>query len=768
MRNAFCIHTLAATIGLTLASSAYAAESDATPTLPKIDVTASSPSIKLDTPGTVSVITREKIDKYLVQNIRDLVRYEPGVSVIGTAGRFGLDSFNIRGLSGNRTRIEVDGVSLPASFGANVGGGSFRAGRNQLDMDSIKEVEILRGPVSALYPSDAMGGTVLLKTKDPTDYLAPGKHLGGQFKASYDGSDNSKGAVATVAFGDARDSVLLQAAYRRGHETKNEGDVGGTGAGGRTQADPLTYKQTGFLAKYVHQADSGRRDVVGIETARTDTDSNNLSSVTGAASYYRSQDSNRRFKLNFGQSYDQLHGALADSLEWNGYWQKTSSRTHSQTDTARIQRYYSSLPTQETTYGGKLVATKHFEGAGVEQTLSYGLEVSRTSPKGYVGGYGVNKTTGASGSSSTYLPGNYPMHLFPDSDTDRYALFAQDRITLLDGRLSLIPGVRVDRYEYKPNDDALYYGMTGSARQDYSATGVSPKLGVQWKFNDVLSAYFNYTEGFRPPLYNEIDGAWGESASYGPIAINIGYLPNPNLKEETSRGGEIGLRGEGEAGWFNFSGYYTYYNDFIWSGYALEAANIPSWFYALMPTANVVQAFQAVNAEHAIIKGLEASGQLRLGYFSDALANWSINASAAIANGRLIEPGNTGYSPLNTVDPAKLVLGIAYDADNWGAELIGTGVRRHSQLSDSSYFRPAGYGKVDFFAHYRPSENLEINLGLSNLTDRKYWDWGNLQGGNRGNLVTGNGVNDSVTDGSTMDLYSMPGRYVTASLRYTF
>jgi hemoglobin/transferrin/lactoferrin receptor protein len=763
MRIAPRVSPLAALIGLTLATPAFAA--DPATELPRLDVTASKPTIKLDTPGTISVIGREQIDRYMAQNIRDLVRYEPGVSVIGSGGRFGLDSFNIRGLSGNRSRIEIDGASLPASFGANVAGGSYRAGRNQIDLDNIKEVEIVRGPASAPYPSDALGGMVVMKTKDPGDYLQAGRNFGGQAKLSYDGSDNSKGATATVAFGNARDSLLVQAHYREGDETKNKGDVGGTGAT-RTKPDPMSYKETGFLAKYVHNADSGRRDFVGLESSRTDTDTNSLTSLTSSAiGYYLSQDSNQRFKLNFGQDYTKLDSALADSLDWTAYWQKTSTRTYTQTETATYRRYYSSLPVQEKTFGGKLLANKRLgEGSSVPQTISYGVELSRTTPKGYVGGYGVRKSDGSVGSTSGYLPGNYPLHLFPKSNTDRLSLFGQDKIELADGRLSLIPGVRVERYEYKPERDTLYDAMTGSTSRDYKKTNASFKLGAQWKFNDNLSAYFNYAEGFRAPLYNEIDGAWVESTAF----YNIGYLPNPSLKEETSRSGEIGLRGQGDAGWFNLAGYYTYYDNFIWNGYQLASSDIPAWFTALAPNAFVTQAFQAVNAEHAIIKGVEASGQLRLGWFNDALDGWTVNASASISNGRLIQPGDTGYSPLNTVDPAKAVLGIAYDARNWGAELIGTGVRRHSQLSQASYFRPPGYGKIDLFAHYRPTENLELNVGLNNLTDRKYWDWGNLQGGRLGNLISGNGVNDAVGATSAVDYYSMPGRYITASLRYTF
>ena len=765
MRKSPSVCPLAALIGLVICTPALA---DQATELPGLHVTAVKPRVKLDTPGTVSVITRETIDRYMVQNIRDLVRYEPGVSVIGSGGRFGLDSFNIRGLSGNRSRIEIDGVSLPASFGASVAGSSYRAGRNEIDMDNIKDVEIIRGPVSALYPSDALGGMVVLHTKDPSDYLQPGRTFGGQVKASYDGSDNSKGTTATLAFGNARDSLLLQAHYRVGHETKNKGTVGGSGST-RTKAEPMTYKQTGLLAKYVHNADSGRRDFVGIETSRTDTHTNSLASVTATAGYYLSQDSNQRFKLNFGQNYDELDSVLADSLNWTGYWQKTATRTHTQTETASYWRYYDSLPVQEKVFGGKLVATKQLgEGSALAQTISYGVDLSRTTPKGYVNGYGVSKSDGSVSSSSGYLPGDYPLHLFPKSNTDRFAVFGQDKIELLDGRLSLIPGVRVDRYEYKPQDDTLYYSMTGSSPTDYKATGVSFKFGTQWKFNDNFSAYFNYAEGFRPPLYNEIDGAWSEQAQTSYYSYNIGYLPNSDLKEETSRGAEIGLRGQGDAGWFNLAGYYTYYDDFIWSGYQVSTADIPSWFYALLPNANTVVAYQSVNAKHAIIKGIEANGQLRLGWFNDALDSWSLNASASIANGRLIEPGDTGYSPLNTVDPAKAVLGIAYDQENWGAELIGTAVRRHSQLSESTYFRPPGYGKIDLFAHYRPTANLELNIGLNNLTDRKYWDWGNLQGGILGNLISGNGLNDAVSSSSAVDYYTMPGRYLTASLRYVF
>jgi len=767
------ITPLAALIGALLTLPVLATEAAApaataanTTELPGVQVTAPSPSILLNIPGTVSVIGRQQMDRHLVTTIRDLVQYEPGVSVVGTAGRFGLDSFNIRGLSGNRTRIEIDGVSMPSSFGANVAGGGFRAGRNFVDLDDVKQVEIVRGPASALYPSDALGGVVSLQTKDPADYLQPGKDVYLSLKEQYDGSDHSLSSGVTLASGDQRNGFLLVANHREGDETSNQGDIGGTGPT-RTRPDPLSYELNSFLGKYVHTADSGRTDRMIVDGSQTHTRTDSLSNITPSAGYYNSQDVNTRVRVSSGQWFPQLNASLADTLDWNVYGQKSSTRTHTQTETVKFARFYASLPLQEKTFGGKLVAVKLLgDGGAVTQKISYGAEASTINAQASADGYGINKLTGATGSSRPFLPGNYPLHLIPESNTNRYSVFGQDEISLLDDRLTITPALRADRYEYKPDADALYQNFNpGYIQNNYEQNHVSPKLGAIWRFNDTLSVYADFAYGFRPPLYSEIAGAWNEQPVPG---YNIAFLPNPNLKAETSRGVELGFRGKGDAGWFSVAGYYNRYSNFIWSGYQLAPADVPAWAYQLAPGAFFNQFFQAVNAQRAYIKGAEASGTLQLGYFSDALQGWALKGSAAVTTGRLIQPGDTGYSPLNTVDPAKLVVGMSYDAKSWGAELVNTAVRRHTQLSDPTLFRPAGYATLDLYAHYTPVENLQLYAGISNLTDRKYWDWGNLNGGTLGNLLSGNGANDAGTGGLPADLLTMPGRSFNVTARFTF
>ena len=148
-----------------------------------------------EVPGTVSVITDSEIDRRLVSDPRDLLRYEPGVSIGSDPTRSGLTNYTIRGIGGNRVLVQVDGARLP-DFPAT----SPTFNRDYVDLDTVKRVEIVRGPASSLYGSDAIGGVVAYITKDPADYLTEfGRDVFVSAKAGYDGADNSLATTATVA-----------------------------------------------------------------------------------------------------------------------------------------------------------------------------------------------------------------------------------------------------------------------------------------------------------------------------------------------------------------------------------------------------------------------------------------------------------------------------------------------------------------------------------------------------------------------------------------
>ncbi len=118
----------------------------------------------------VSVIGRKTLNQASAQNLDDIVLYEPGVSVPSDNNRRGHAGINIRGIDGNRILMMVDGVRIPESY---AGGGSNGAisGRDMVESDTLKQVDIVKGPYSALYGSDALGGVVNMVTLSPRDFV---------------------------------------------------------------------------------------------------------------------------------------------------------------------------------------------------------------------------------------------------------------------------------------------------------------------------------------------------------------------------------------------------------------------------------------------------------------------------------------------------------------------------------------------------------------------------------------------------------------------
>jgi hemoglobin/transferrin/lactoferrin receptor protein len=172
--------------------------------------------------GTVSVIDRPQIERLQAQDIRDLVRYEPGVRVAADPSRFGLDGFNIRGVQGNRVAVRIDGVPLPDAFAV----GSFsNAGRDQVDPEFVQRLEILRGPASALYGSDALGGIVAFATRAPADLL-DGEGGGGELRSGWSGRDEAWRVAALGAWQGPVHGALLALGERRGHEAENQPEAG--------------------------------------------------------------------------------------------------------------------------------------------------------------------------------------------------------------------------------------------------------------------------------------------------------------------------------------------------------------------------------------------------------------------------------------------------------------------------------------------------------------------------------------------------------------
>ena len=256
------------------AGNAPAYANDAVEDIEKITVTATRAERNIkDVPATVSVISAEAMEKNLARDIADLIRYEPGVSV-GGSNRFGLNGFTIRGIGDDRILTQVDGVPIVDEYNF---GAFLTARRDFIDVDALKTVEIVRGPASSLYGSDALGGVVSFLTKDPEDYLTADRPYHFSAKGGYSSEDQSFLSTATAAGGGEVFKGLLVYTYRDGEETESNGGGEVSAGPARGKADPQDFDSHNVLAKLVYDLNDAHQFRLTADYYQNDSDVDVLS-----------------------------------------------------------------------------------------------------------------------------------------------------------------------------------------------------------------------------------------------------------------------------------------------------------------------------------------------------------------------------------------------------------------------------------------------------------------------------------------------------------
>ncbi|HET8760146.1 MAG TPA: TonB-dependent receptor [Nitrospiria bacterium] len=132
---------------------------------PKRDADIVVTATRLPTPAaevasSVTVITREEIERKQQRTLADVLRDVPGLSLVQTGGPGGLTSVFMRGTNANHTKVFIDGIDVGDPSSA---GGDFDFAH--LPAEDVERVEVLRGPQSGLYGSDAIGGVINVVTK---------------------------------------------------------------------------------------------------------------------------------------------------------------------------------------------------------------------------------------------------------------------------------------------------------------------------------------------------------------------------------------------------------------------------------------------------------------------------------------------------------------------------------------------------------------------------------------------------------------------------
>lgn len=163
------------------------------------------------------------LEKEQVQNIRELTRYDPGISVV-EQGRGASSGYSIRGVDRNRVALLVDGLPQIQSYKSIsplAQGGAI----NEIEYENIRSIEFSKGASSQEYGSGALGGAVGFRTKNPDDVIKEGQNWGLDSKTAYVSKNKQFSESLSFAGRSGGFEALVQYTHRKGKETEIHKDA---------------------------------------------------------------------------------------------------------------------------------------------------------------------------------------------------------------------------------------------------------------------------------------------------------------------------------------------------------------------------------------------------------------------------------------------------------------------------------------------------------------------------------------------------------------
>lgn len=672
---------------------------------------------KKDVSSSIETISAKELESTMSNDLQQALSYTPGVDALGD-GRFGISSFNIRGVEGSRVKMMIDGVQQPTPY--NPGATEQRKYSNAIEMDTLQAIEVNKGPSSTLYGSDALGGVVLLRTKNPDDILVTeGDENRFGIRSGYSSANDQFKTTLTWAMCQDKLETLLMATYANGHETETHSsgaDIEGPDRGAQNPAD----SQLGnLLAKAFYQANDDHRLGLTVEYYNKQYDEDELNyngySIMPGFTYSDNYNEDTSERLRVGIEHQWLMSSqLADSLHWSLSYQDSRSLSKNYDTTPmngkrRRQREASDQSIQFDTQLSKIV-----EIDSNAHEFTYGLSLLNNDFNLDNTDYKLNYGTSAPGSTG-----------LPDATVIQWGLFLQDQAYLMQERLVLTAGIRYDSFEATPSVDEGYT-TSYEKNKDDAFTG---QLGSVYHLNPNLSIFGQISQGFKAPTVYDLYYFYNQGAI---------IEANPDLKAEKSLAYELGLRGQNEFANFEFSTFYNDYKDFITQTKGGEQ--------------NGKDVFTKENLDEVTIYGAEFSSKLYLDKAFNAPQGMYSRLAVAYADG---EDKKTADA-LDSVAPLTANVGLGINRHQYGTMLNVKMVASKTDWQSETNTDVAGYTLVDLTAYYQPIQDLTLRAGLFNIFDKKYWLYNDLSG------------RDATGETFSQDIKAQPGRNWSINIDYQF
>lgn len=696
---------ISAALGCTgLTVSAFAQDGTPYIALPAITIYATRSARNVyDVPANITVIGEEELEAENITDIDKMVRKVPGVIVSrqssGTDPFSTFSGFTIRGVSDNRVQITVDGGRIAERI--------VDGPRDFISLDFVKSVDIVKGPASVLWGSDAIGGLVAFETLDPEDVLEPGSLMNGEVSTSYDSENNGWKKTALAAAAISPDVQFL-AGYSnitaneptRGAAHKDGGVLGcprnlDYGATPCNEFDPTDIESHNWLAKIVATPAPGHRveltaDILDRETAvdqRWDLGPQSNGSVN--EDYQRLLDLQRQ-RYAFEHKWD-VGSDIFETIKWVvSYSPQEYVRSGNRLVTnasGETIRTIDTLAYSESFWEADIQLTSAFALAGTNHRLTYGFDGDITETNYQRQNLITNLTTGF---VTEERAGGFN---FANAETTRADFFLQDEFKLFGDRLELIPGIRYATYKIEPNPDEDYQIVEGSEPRTIEEEALTAKFGATFRLDENYSVYGQFAQGFKMPtaqqLFTSLPGA------------SFDLVPAPDLRPEKVNSYELGLRGEFDRSRFSVNVFYADYTDFIQSFFFVPNTDPQKITYR--------------NLTAVELYGVEASGEMEI--MPDLVAYGSL--SYQFGN-QIAEPGADEVA-FNAAAPFNGLAGLRYTIPAYNLELdfVSIFAADVTRMNSPALFKPDGYMVFDLNTIWKPYENISVSASVLNIFDER-------------------------------------------------
>lgn len=754
-------------------------------------------------------VRRQALDKQMVSDESDLVRYDPGISVV-EGGRSGSNGFTIRGVDKDRVAINVDGLAQAESrsseafqelFGAY---GNFNANRNTSEPENFSEVTLTKGADSLKSGSGALGGAVNYKTKSASNYVSEEKpyHLG--IKGGYIGRNSQKFSSITAAGTWLGLDALMVYTRRFGKETKNNSDAadtvitdnkqswnpnaGSTNYGSRgiarSKPDPQNWENISTLFKLGYNFNDQNRIGWIYEDSRTDRTTTELSNMWAAnwkgealGDTRSRQDISYRKRIGF-EYKNQLEKGPWDSLNLRYDRQTIDMSTWTwdlPTDYNRsgvnsdVYHMFRNIRQKNTQFGAD--AEKQIDFSKLVWAMQYGLGGSQNDNGNRDHSYWVRLYDPKYQTSN-----NQELTMLVESSSKNRFAYWNNTFQFGDSsQYRLNAGVRYDNSSSKAKDNPNYTpairGQIPYLGSERKHSGFSYGLGLDWKFTPHLNLLAKYSTGFRAPTSDETWLLFPHPDFY--------LKANPNLKAETAKNFELGLAGSGKAGNFKFSGFQTRYRNFIeltYMGVSSDNPNSPNYAPISDGTALVSSpVWQNQNRSSAWVKGLEFNGTWNLDSIGLPQGTHA-GVNVSYIKGKA-KQNNGQETPINALSPWSAVYNLGYDAPSkrWGlnAYLTRTAAKKPSDTVHSSddlnnpwpfAKHSKAYTLFDLTGYVNLGKYFTLRAGAYNIGNKKYYTWESLRSIREFGTV--NRVDNKTHAG--IERFTSPGRSYNLTLEAKF